>query len=48
MRALNEETRQDLTAVIKELKVHMLALHEDVIERIKWLGERFNGGHPSG
>jgi hypothetical protein len=39
--------KTDLAGVKTELagvKTHMLVLHEDVIERIKWLGEQFNGG----
>jgi predicted component of type VI protein secretion system len=47
MRALNEATREQLTAEMRALNEetwrHARVLHEDLVERIKTLGEAFPG-----
>jgi hypothetical protein len=47
MRALNKETRAELTAHTQALNEetwrHARVLHEDLVERIKTLGEAFPG-----
>jgi DNA repair ATPase RecN len=39
MRALNEETKQLARDLNAETRTHMLVLHEDLVERIKRIGE---------
>lgn len=43
IKASEEETRALIKAGDDETHRYMRVLHEDVIERIKWLGERWNG-----
>jgi hypothetical protein len=39
MRQLNDETRQLMVDLNAETRTHMLVLHEDLVERIKRIGE---------